>query len=31
MESDNVRKYTIDKEIVKIIYVKNKLLNLVVK
>ena len=31
LESDNVKKHTADKEIVKIIYVKDKLLNLVVK
>ena len=31
LESDNVQKHTTDKEIVKIIYVKDKLLNLVVK
>ena len=31
LESDNVQKHTSDKEIVKIIYVKDKLLNLVVK
>ncbi len=31
LESDNVKKHTADKEIVKIIYVKDKLLNIVVK